>query len=99
MAVTLHTTHGEIKVEVFCERTPIAAKNFLGLCARGDYDGTIFHRNIRGFIVQGGDCTHTGRGGKSIYGKPFQDEIHADIKSDKRGMISMASTGPNTNLS
>lgn len=55
MAVTLHTTHGEIKIEIFCEKTPIAAKNFLGLCARGDYNGTIFHRNISGFIIQGGD--------------------------------------------
>lgn len=61
--MTLHTTHGEIKIEIFCEKTPLAAKNFLGLCARGDYNGTIFHRNIRGFIVQGGDPTNTGRGG------------------------------------
>lgn len=51
MSVTLHTTHGEIKIEIFCERTPKAAKNFLALCARGDYNGTIFHRNIGRFII------------------------------------------------
>ncbi|EAR87628.1 peptidyl-prolyl cis-trans isomerase, cyclophilin-type protein (macronuclear) [Tetrahymena thermophila SB210] len=99
MSVTLHTTHGELKIEVFCEKTPNAAKNFLALCARGDYNGTIFHRNIKGFIIQGGDPTNTGKGGQSIYGKPFNDEIKEDIKHDKRGMLSMANSGPNTNLS
>ncbi|KAL4434993.1 hypothetical protein ABPG74_017749 [Tetrahymena malaccensis] len=99
MSVTLHTTHGELKIELFCDKTPNSAKNFLALCARGDYNGTIFHRNIRGFIIQGGDPTNTGKGGQSIYGKPFKDEISQDIKHDKRGMISMANSGPNTNLS
>jgi len=51
MAVTLHTTHGDIKVELFCELAPRACKNFLALCAKKYYDGTIFHRNIPGFIV------------------------------------------------
>ena len=51
MAVTLHTTYGDIKVELFCELAPRACKNFLALCAKKYYDGTIFHRNIPGFIV------------------------------------------------
>ena len=67
MSVTLHTTHGELKLEIFCDKTPLAAKNFLALCARCDYNNTIFHRNIRGFIIQGGDPSNTGKGGESIY--------------------------------
>lgn len=62
MSVTLQTTHGEIKIELFCELTPKACKNFLALSAKGFYDNTIFHRNIAGFIVQGGDPT-----GSNVY--------------------------------
>lgn len=57
MSVTLHTSHGDIKIELYCELTPKTAKNFLALCARKYYDNTIFHRNIKNFIVQGGDPT------------------------------------------
>lgn len=77
----------------------MAAKNFLALCASGAYDGTIFHRNIKGFIVQGGDPTGTGKGGESIYGKNFKDEFHPDLRHDRRGIVSMANSGPNTNNS
>uniref|UniRef100_A0A3Q1FT62 Peptidyl-prolyl cis-trans isomerase n=1 Tax=Acanthochromis polyacanthus TaxID=80966 RepID=A0A3Q1FT62_9TELE len=56
-AVTLHTDLGEIKIELFCERTPKACENFLALCASGFYNGCIFHRNIKGFMVQTGDPT------------------------------------------
>jgi Peptidyl-prolyl cis-trans isomerase (rotamase) - cyclophilin family len=97
MSVTLNTTHGKLKIEVFCEQVPATAKNFLALCAKGYYDNTIFHRNIKGFIVQGGDPTGTGKGGESIYGKHFDDEIHPDLKFDKRGVVAMANAGPNTN--
>jgi peptidyl-prolyl cis-trans isomerase-like 3 len=90
MSVTLHTTHGDIKLELFCELTPMAAKNFLALCAKGYYNDTIFHRNIRNFIVQGGDPTGTGKGGQSIYEKAFRDEIIPTIKHDKRGIVAMA---------
>lgn len=99
MSVTLNTTHGKIKLEIFCEQAPKAAKNFLALCAKGYYDGTIFHRNIKGFIVQGGDPTGSGKGGESIYGKNFDDEIIPELKHDKRGVISMANSGPNSNNS
>lgn len=85
-SVTLHTTLGDIKVEVFCDRTPMAAyvckcnnlltwQNFLALCASGYYDGCLFHRNIKEFMVQTGDPTGTGKGGQSIFGKLFNDEL------------------------
>ena len=56
-AVTLHTSLGDLKAEIFCEEVPRTAENFLALCASGAYDGTLFHRNIRGFMIQGGDPT------------------------------------------
>ena len=67
MSVTLHTSFGDLKVEVYCELVPKTAENFLALCASGRYDQTEFHRNMKGFMIQGGDPTGTGRGGKSIY--------------------------------
>ena len=97
MSLTIHTTHGDIKCEIFCENVPKSSKNFLALCAMGYYDNTIFHRNIKGFIIQGGDPTGTGRGGNSIYGKYFEDEIDPDLRHDRRGILSMANSGPNTN--
>ncbi|KAK8944999.1 Peptidyl-prolyl cis-trans isomerase-like 2 [Platanthera zijinensis] len=71
--------------------------NFLALCASCYYDGTIFHRNIKGFMIQGGDPTGTGKGGTSIWGKKFSDEIRESLKHNARGMLSMANSGPNTN--
>eukprot|EP00898_Chlorokybus_atmophyticus_P007601 jgi/Chlat1/7842/Chrsp66S07341 len=97
MSVTLHTNLGEIKCEIFCDEVPKAAENFLALCASGFYDGTIFHRNIKGFMIQGGDPTGTGKGGTSIWGKKFTDEIRDNLKHNARGTLSMANSGPNTN--
>lgn len=101
MSVTLQTSHGEIKVELFCETCPKACENFLALCASGYYNNTVFHRNIKNFIIQGGDPSGNGFGGKSIYDDEngFADEISDNIKHDKRGMLSMANNGPNTNKS
>ncbi|KAL7487551.1 hypothetical protein ACHAW6_013146 [Cyclotella cf. meneghiniana] len=99
MSVTLHTNLGDIKIEVFCDTAQRTAFNFLALCASGYYDGTSFHRNIKGFMIQGGDPTGTGKGGESIWGGAFQDEFHPDNSHDKRGMVSMANTGINTNKS
>lgn len=99
MSITLQTTHGDIKVELFCETCPRASENFLALCGSGYFDSTIFHRNIKGFIIQGGDPSGTGTGGESIYGTPFWDEITSNIKHNTRGMLSMANNGPNTNKS
>uniref|UniRef100_A0A914GU98 Peptidyl-prolyl cis-trans isomerase n=1 Tax=Globodera rostochiensis TaxID=31243 RepID=A0A914GU98_GLORO len=99
MAVTLHTTVGDIKLELFCERCPKTCENFLALCASGYYENCIFHRNIKSFIVQTGDPTNRGTGGQSIWGAPFEDELHDDLKFDARGMVGMASNGTNTNRS
>ena len=97
MSVTLHTNLGDIKVEVFCDQVPRTAENFLALCASGYYDGTVFHRNIKGFMVQGGDPTGTGKGGASIWGGKFADEFREALKHGARGTLSMANSGPNTN--
>ncbi len=78
---------------------PRTAFNFLALAASGYYDGTAFHRNIKGFMVQGGDPTGTGKGGGSCWGGKFADEIHPDNKHTARGIVSMANSGPNTNAS
>ena len=100
MSVTLHTNLGDIKLELFCESAPRACRNFLGLAAAGKYDGTRFHRVIRGFVAQGGDTTGTGKGGSSIYNnQPFADEFSEGLTHSKRGIVSMASKGPHTNLS
>ncbi|KAF3670774.1 Peptidyl-prolyl cis-trans isomerase-like 3 [Capsicum annuum] len=72
-------------------------KNFLALCSSDYYDGTIFHRNIKGFMIQGGDPTGTGKGGTSIWGKKLNDEIRESLKHNARGILSMANSGPNTN--
>ncbi|GFZ50232.1 Rotamase [Saitozyma sp. JCM 24511] len=87
-SVTLHTTLGDLKIEVFCEAVPRTAENFLALAASGTYDNTLFHRNIKGFMVQGGDPSGTGKGGQSIWGKPFADEIRQTLKSDVRAGVS-----------
>lgn len=99
MAVTLHTSHGELKLELFCEATPKAAENFLALCASNYYDGCLFHRNIKGFMIQTGDPSGTGKGGDSIWGGPFNDEIRPTIKFNNRGMVAMANAGPDQNKS
>lgn len=72
-------------------------KNFATLAQRGYYNGVIFHRIIPNFMIQGGDPTGTGRGGSSIYGEKFEDEIHASLKHTGAGILSMANSGPNTN--
>ncbi|RDB26353.1 Peptidyl-prolyl cis-trans isomerase-like 3 [Hypsizygus marmoreus] len=99
MSVTLHTSHGELKIELFCEAVPKAAENFLALCASNYYDGCIFHRNIRGFMIQTGDPTGSGKGGQSIWGKPFPDEIRSTLKFNARGVVAMANAGPDSNKS
>ncbi|KAM6178375.1 peptidyl-prolyl cis-trans isomerase-like 3 [Rhynchocyon petersi] len=96
-SVTLHTDVGDIKIEVFCERTPKTCENFLALCASNYYNGCVFHRNIKGFMVQTGDPTGTGRGGNSIWGRKFEDEYSEYLKHSVRGVVSMANNGPNTN--
>lgn len=68
----METTAGDIDIELWSREAPKACRNFVQLCMEGYYDGTIFHRLVKGFIVQGGDPTGTGTGGNSIWGKPFK---------------------------
>ncbi|KAI9821921.1 MAG: Peptidyl-prolyl cis-trans isomerase cyp10 [Pycnora praestabilis] len=97
MSVTLHTDLGDLKIEIFCESVPKTAENFLALCASSYYDGTNFHRNISGFMIQGGDPSGKGKGGSSIYGADFEDEIRPALRHNARGIVSMANRGPGTN--
>jgi peptidyl-prolyl cis-trans isomerase SDCCAG10 len=92
--VLLHTTRGDLEIELFAKQTPITSRNFLQLCLDGYYDNTVFHRLVKGFIIQGGDPTGTGQGGESSYdGEPFQDEMHSRLKYTRRGLLGMANTG------
>ncbi|KAL4646580.1 peptidyl-prolyl cis-trans isomerase-like 2 [Arapaima gigas] len=97
--VRLHTNKGDLNLELHCDKVPKAGENFIKLCKKGYYDGTIFHRSIRNFMIQGGDPTGTGTGGESIWGKPFKDEFRPNLSHTGRGVLSMANSGPNTNKS
>lgn len=88
---------GEITIELYWKHAPTTCRNFAELARRGYYNNTIFHRIIPDFMIQGGDPTGTGRGGASIYGPQFADEIHADLKHSGAGILSMANSGPNSN--
>ncbi len=90
----LHTENGDILIRLFADKTPKTVNNFVFLSKAGFYDGTIFHRVIMNFMVQGGDPTGTGSGGP---GYRFADEIHKDLKHHKPGIVSMANAGPDTN--
>lgn len=90
------TSMGEITVQLFPSQAPKTVKNFVSLAEDHYYDGTIFHRVIPEFMIQGGDPTGTGMGGESIYGAPFEDEFSLDL-FNIRGALSMANAGPNTN--
>ncbi|KAF2014768.1 peptidyl-prolyl cis-trans isomeras-like protein-like 2 [Aaosphaeria arxii CBS 175.79] len=95
----ISTSLGDLNIELLPEFAPRAVWNFVKLAQKGYYRNTIFHRNIKGFMIQGGDPTGTGRGGQSIWGKPFNDEFDGPEKHDKRGVLSMANKGKNTNTS
>jgi peptidyl-prolyl cis-trans isomerase-like protein 2 len=95
--VRLQTSKGELNLELHCDLAPTACENFLLLAQAGAYDGTVFHRSIKNFMVQGGDPTGSGRGGKSAWGKPFRDEFSPKLSHAGRGVLSMANSGPNTN--
>jgi len=95
--VVLETNQGAIEIKLMPEAAPNACENFQKLVEKGYYDGLIFHRVIKGFMIQGGDPTGTGRGGESIWGSPFEDEVSANLQFDRRGILAMANAGPNTN--
>ena len=109
VTATLHTSQGDIRIRLLPDYAPKTVANFVGLAegtkeyaqgnAKGDstgpyYDGSIFHRVIDGFMVQGGDPTGTGRGGP---GYNFADEFHPKARHNRAGILSMANAGPNTN--
>jgi len=95
--VRFETNQGTIEIKLFPEIAPKTCQNFTTHVENGYYDGLIFHRVIPDFMIQGGDPTGTGRGGESIWGKPFEDECDPDLRFDKVGLLAMANAGPGTN--
>jgi peptidyl-prolyl cis-trans isomerase-like protein 2 len=95
----IETNFGSLNIELQTETAPRAVWNFVHLAKKGYYNGVKFHRNIRNFMIQGGDPTGTGKGGTSIWGKNFQDEFDGPLTHDSRGIVSMANKGKNTNSS
>ncbi|XP_013106842.1 peptidylprolyl isomerase domain and WD repeat-containing protein 1 [Stomoxys calcitrans] len=95
--VTIHTTLGDIHMKMFYKECPKTVENFCVHAKNGYYNGHIFHRVIKGFMIQTGDPTGTGTGGKSIWGSDFKDEFVQTLKHDRPYTVSMANAGPNTN--
>lgn len=93
----IETNMGTIELELFAKKAVKTVENFVGLAEKGYYNGVIFHRVIDNFMIQGGDPTGTGRGGQSLWGEPFEDEVATGLKHDSEGILSMANAGPNTN--
>ena len=95
--VVLETNQGNIEIKLKNDIAPKSCENFIKLVEKGYYNGLIFHRVIKGFMIQGGDPTGTGMGGESIWGKSFEDEVSPVVKFDGPGILAMANSGPNTN--
>ena len=91
---TLETSKGTLKIELFADKVPNTVKNFTDLIGKGYYDGLIFHRIIKDFMIQGGCPKGTGTGGP---GYQFADEFHPELRHTGPGILSMANAGPNTN--
>ncbi|MDR0761918.1 MAG: peptidylprolyl isomerase [Campylobacteraceae bacterium] len=95
--VILETNSGNITLRLYPKVAPKACENFISLVKNGYYDGIIFHRVIKNFMIQGGDPTGTGMGGVSIWGKPFEDEFSPYTLFEKPYLLAMANAGKNTN--
>jgi len=97
----IETNLGTIEFELLEQDAPKTTENFILLAEKGYYNGVIFHRVIKGFMIQGGDPTGTGRGGESAWGGRFNDETNASSPlyktGYKKGTVAMANSGPNTN--
>ncbi len=93
---TIKTNHGDLVIKLFPDHAPLTVTNFVNLAKSGYYDGVIFHRIIKDFMIQGGDPTGTGMGGESSFGGSFQDEFSEELYN-LRGALSMANAGPDTN--
>lgn len=100
-SAVIQTNKGAIRFELLEDEAPKTTENFVSLAQRGYYNGVIFHRVIKGFMIQGGDPTGTGRGGESAWGGRFNDEISPSSavyqRGYKAGTVAMANAGPNTN--
>lgn len=94
---TIKTNQGTITIKLLPSVAPKAVENFVTLGEKGYYNGVIFHRVIKGFMIQGGDPTGTGRGGESMWEKPFEDECSDEVTFEKKGLLAMANAGPHTN--
>lgn len=97
--LVMETTEGVIEFTLKPQIAPKACENFIKLTEKKYYDGIIFHRIIKDFMIQGGDPKGTGTGGESIWGHPFEDEFSSSVKFDKPGLLAMANAGPHTNES
>jgi len=98
--IIIETNRGKIELKLFPDVAPLACESFIGLIEKGYYNGIIFHRVIKDFMIQGGDPTGTGAGGESFWGDvPFADEITDKMQFDKPGVLAMANSGPDTNKS
>lgn len=95
--VIMHTTMGDVHMKLYPEECPKTVENFTTHCRNGYYDNLIFHRVIKGFMIQTGDPLGDGTGGQSIWGREFEDEFHKSLRHDRPFTVSMANAGPNTN--
>ncbi len=95
--VVLETTVGKITLKLFPKIAPLAVENFTTHIKNGYYNGLIFHRIIKNFMIQGGDPTGSGRGGESIWKKEFKDEFAPNVVFDRPYLLAMANRGPTTN--
>ncbi len=97
MIAVLETTQGQIELEFFPEVAPKAVENFVTHVKNGYYDGVLFHRVIKDFMIQGGDPKGTGTGGESIWGGVFENEVKPELNFDRPGLLAMANRGRDTN--
>ncbi|XP_065868079.1 peptidyl-prolyl cis-trans isomerase CYP71 isoform X1 [Euphorbia lathyris] len=95
--VIMHTTMGDIHMKLYPEECPKTVENFTTHCRNGYYDNLIFHRVIKGFMIQTGDPLGDGTGGQSIWGREFEDEFHKSLRHDRPFTVSMANAGQNSN--
>ena len=95
--VVLDTNLGKIEIKLYPKVAPLAVENFTTHVKNGYYNGLTFHRIIKDFMIQGGDPSGNGTGGKSIWGKPFNDEFKPNVVFDKPFLLAMANSGPKTN--
>ncbi len=95
--VVFETTQGTIEMQLMPEVAPKACENMIELVNNEYYNGIVFHRVIKEFMIQGGDPTGTGMGGESKWGHPFEDECSENVTFDRPGLLAMANAGPSTN--